>query len=86
MVYTEDHLRYLEDDQREDDKDAEDEILNKLEEYTNQRNFAALGFENICRIFQNEVIIIFKPLIPKWLKSDDWLQVCKVMLVMLLYQ
>ena len=75
MLYTEDHLRYLEKDHRDDDREAEEENLNKLEEFTNQRNFAALGFENICRIFQNEVIIIFKPLVPKWLNSDDWLQV-----------
>ena len=75
MLYSEDHLRYLEKDHRDDDREAEEENLNKLEEFTNQRNFAALGFENICRIFQNEVIIIFKPLVPKWLNSGDWLQV-----------
>ena len=76
MIYTEDHLKYLENDNAEDDGNVEEEeIPNDLEEFTNQRNFAALGFENICRIFQNEVIIIFKPLIPKWLNSGDWLQV-----------
>ncbi len=74
MVYTEDHLRYLETDNQESRK-ADDELPEELEEHTNQRNFAALGFENICRIFQNEVIIIFRPLIPKWMNSDDWLQV-----------
>lgn len=75
MIYNEDHLRYLERDGQEDDDEAEEEMLEKLEEFTNQRNFAALGFENISRIFQNETIIIIKPLIPKWLNSGEWLQV-----------
>ena len=60
MVYTEDHLKYLEKDHRGDARDVEKENLATLEEFTNQRNFAALGFENICKIFQNEVIIIFQ--------------------------
>ncbi len=73
MVYTEDHVRFLEMENQER-RTSEEEMPNEMEQFTNLRNFAALGFENICKIFQNEVTIIFKPLIPKWLNSEDWLQ------------
>ncbi len=72
MVYHEEHLKFLEEQSKED---TNGEIPDELEQFTNLRNFAALGFENICRIFQSEVTIIFKPLIPKKLNSDNWLEV-----------
>lgn len=47
----------------------------EMEACTNLRNFAALGFENICRLFQKEVIPMFRTQLKKWLFSENWLKV-----------
>ncbi|KAK2158714.1 hypothetical protein LSH36_165g05027 [Paralvinella palmiformis] len=51
------------------------EASSYVESMSNVRNYAALGFENLCKIFQTEVIAIFKPFLERYLNSDDWLKV-----------
>ncbi|KAK2173853.1 hypothetical protein NP493_847g01004 [Ridgeia piscesae] len=47
----------------------------EMEACTNLRNFAALGLENICRLFQKEVIPTFRTQLKKWLYNENWLKV-----------
>ena len=53
-----------------------------VESLSNVRNYAALGFENLCKIFQTEVIAIFKPYLLQYIHSDDWLRVEASMLAL----
>ncbi len=69
MKYHDEHVKYLEHNTQ--DTDGRETPIS-MEEYTNLRNYAALGLETICRLFQTEAIIIIKPLIEKWLKSSNW--------------
>ena len=47
----------------------------EMEAYTNLRNYAALGLENICKLFQKEVIPTFRSQLKKCLYSENWLKV-----------
>ena len=79
LVYNEKHLNYLEGRIH----GSEDTDLPKeLEGYTNLRNYAALGFENMCRIFQTEATIKFKPYLEKWLNSANWLETEAIILAL----
>lgn len=75
MVYRDRHSEFLE---QYGSTTAENSHLLPLtpdvETFSNIRNYAALGFENISRIFPSEVVPVFRPLLEKWLTGDDWRQ------------
>ena len=79
LIYHEDHLAYLE---SKTDKGDDADIPSELESYSNLRNFSALGFENICRIFQTEATMKFKPFLQKWINSANWLETEAIILAL----
>ena len=66
MVYHEKHAEFLQ------KLTNGDKVPDDMATYTNRRNYAALGFENLCQIFPSEMSTVFKPLLEKWLHSDKW--------------
>ena len=71
MTYHKDHVAFIESITQ---TSVESEMPERIEHMSNLRNFAAMGLENLCRIFPSETTAIFIPLMDKQLKSESWLQ------------
>lgn len=76
MIYREPHAAFLE---KYGSTTAENShqvpMTPEIERFSNIRNYAALGFENVCRIFQSEAVPVYKPYLEKWIRSDNWREV-----------
>ena len=53
-----------------------------IEKFLNTRNYAALAFENVCRIFPDEVVSVFQPHLERWIDSRNWLETEAIMLAL----
>ena len=76
MLYHEKHVECLELQQ------PGEKLPSDMGMYTNKRNYAALGFENLCQIFQGDMATAFKPHLQKRLNSENWLEVEAVVLAL----
>lgn len=83
MIYRESHAAFLE---QHGSTTAENShqvpMTPEIERFSNIRNYAALGFENVCRILQSEAVPVFKPYLEKWIRSDNWMEVETAVLAM----
>lgn len=77
MVYQEEHVSLLEKQGKAGGKSEEE-----IEQITNMRNYAALAFEQLCAIFPQEIIVIFKPQVEKRVMGNNWLETEAVLLAL----
>lgn len=70
LIYHKEHVKYL-----EDKTISRTDTPTHMEQFTNRRNYAAMGIENLCRIFPSETVNALKAHVQRWLYSKDWYEV-----------
>ena len=86
LVYHDDHAAFLE---HHGSTTAENSYNNPMPDnitcHSDIRNYSALALETMSRLFPAEVTLVFRPILEKWIDSEDWKEIEAIILALSAY-